>query len=126
MSQIDRGTLENVVGTEKPEDDEINEFDQEILDLGGAPGMGSSAVEADNYNFAVADIERRRAEKLREEQEEALGAGELGEGIGINSLGAWEDTSGERKDIVLEEPPGGGSTGQSPSQTEPVDPNAPV
>jgi hypothetical protein len=73
--------------------DELDEWDQQIADLGPAPGYGSSAAESDRYNFAVAEIEADRAAALAELPPS--------EGGTVPS----EDTSGERPDVIILDPP---------------------
>jgi hypothetical protein len=75
------------------ESDELDEWDQQIADLGPAPGYGASAAESDRYNFAVAEIEADRAAALAETPPS--------EGGPVPS----EDTSGERPDVILLDPP---------------------
>ena len=74
------------------ESDELDEFDQAIADLGPAPGYGASAAESDRYNFAVAEIEADRAAAAAE--------GDIDAGYVPT-----EDTSGERPDVILLDPP---------------------
>jgi hypothetical protein len=112
MSNDDPDTVENTGDPNQiPQQDvatgryvnegEPDEFDQAIADLGPAPGYGASAAESDRYNFAVAEIEAERAEALRQEAED-------NSTDQLNALGAWEDTSGERDDVVIPDPPGEG------------------
>jgi len=72
---------------------ELDEFDQRIADLGAPPGYASSAAESDRYNFAVAEIEADRAQALAD-----LPPSEGG-------VVPSEDTSGERPDVILLDPP---------------------
>lgn len=58
-------------GDTAAQEEEVDPYDQEIADLGPAPGPGSSAAVCDEYNYAVAEIEQRRGEELAQQQLEA-------------------------------------------------------
>lgn len=73
-------------------DVELDEFDARIADLGSPPGPGASAAESDRYNFAVADIEADRKQAYDEAVEDG-------------DVIPTEDTSGERPDVIILDPP---------------------
>jgi hypothetical protein len=62
-----RDMLEHQTGTEVPEED-LDPYEQEILDLGPPPGAGASANECDAYNFAVQEIKNRQSQEALEER----------------------------------------------------------
>jgi hypothetical protein len=56
---------------EEPGEEEVDPYDQEILDLGPPPGPGDGADISDEYYGKLNEIEGRRVDAQLEEQEEA-------------------------------------------------------
>ena len=62
--------LEHQTGTEVLDED-LDPMQEEIAALGPPPGMGASAAECDEYNYAVAEIEQRYVQEALDAEAEA-------------------------------------------------------